>query len=791
MKIAIVAPSGVPFAIGGAENLWWGLLTHINQATCHQAELIKLPTPEHTLFDVAAGYERFNALNLDHFDLVISTKYPAWMVRHPNHICYVQHTLRGLYDTYPCKIKQMPRIPGLGRLQKIIGSTPDENTLGELFTLIDKASRNPVVKAGFVFPGPLSRSIVHYLDRVALDPGRIRRHLAISANVAGRKDYFPAGVSVNIVHHPSNLRGLHCTGYDYIFTASRLDSPKRLDLLIKAYKQVATDIPLKIAGTGPHDQKLREIAGEDRRIEFLGFVTDSQLVDLYARALFVPYMPYDEDYGLITVEAMKSSKAVLTTTDAGGVNEFVRHKHNGLCVSPTVAEVAKGIETLISDKKATIAMGENALAGVASISWENTVSALLASGGKSEPRIYQVPRRPKIVVVSTFAVFPPVGGGQRRIYHVYKELSRKADVVVVSLVPPGGDKQELRLDDNLLEIQIPQTRTFRLLVRMLEKKVGISVEDIAAIQGFEKIPQFKEELARQAEQADVLVASHPYLYFALAGFNKPVWYDAHNVEYDLKTGMLGKKGPKLAESVFEVEKECARASSFVLACSKEDAGRLQTLYGIDENRLSIVPNGVDTSRVAFVDGAARKQNKARLGWENVTTCLFIGSLHQPNEQGLLALGGIAARLASVLFLVAGSVCRSVHARGLPANVKLLDLVTEKEKQVLLHGVDLGLNPIDSGSGTNLKLLEYAAAGLPALSTPFGTRGTGFDADHVFVARLADWDAVIPEIIGDETALDEATRRARSLVEKRFSWRAVGQKLLGDLDRMLEANAQQR
>jgi hypothetical protein len=60
-----------------------------------------------------------------------------------------------------------------------------------------------------------------------------------------------------------------------------------------------------------------------------------------------------------------------------------------------------------------------------------------------------------------------------------------------------------------------------------------------------------------------------------------------------------------------------------------------------------------------------------------------------------------------------------------------------------------------------------------------------------VARLADWDAVIPEIIGDETALDEATRRARSLVEKRFSWRAVGQKLLGDLDRMLEANAQQR
>jgi glycosyltransferase involved in cell wall biosynthesis len=106
-------------------------------------------------------------------------------------------------------------------------------------------------------------------------------------------------------------------------------------------------------------------------------------------------------------------------------------------------------------------------------------------------------------------------------------------------------------------------------------------------------------------------------------------------------------------------------------------------------------------------------------------------------------------------------------------------------------VDLGLNPIDTGSGTNLKLLEYAAAGLPALSTPFGTRGTDLTADHVFIAPLADWAAVIPRILRDETTLHKATRRARDLVQERFSWQAVGKKLLGDLDQMLGANVQQR
>lgn len=784
MKIAIVAPSGVPFAIGGAENLWWGLLTHINQQTRHQAELIKLPAPEQNIFETAASYERFGALDLDHFDLVISTKYPAWMLRHPNHVCYLQHTLRGLYDTYPCRSERSVPLPGVKRLQEIVTGSLDEKCLPELFHLIQKAEHNPLVRPLLGFPGPLSRSIVHYLDRIALDPRRIRRHLAISANVAGRKDYFPPGVTVGIIHHPSNLEGLHSRAYDHIFTASRLDGPKRLDLLIKAYKEVQTDIPLRIAGTGPQQERLKELAGKDKRIEFLGFVTDSEVVDLYSRSLFVPYMPYDEDYGLITVEAMGCAKAVLTTSDAGGVNEFVRHGINGLCVSPRVVDVAEGIKTLVSDRQATIRMGKNALTSVSDITWENTIRALLASADTAPGRVHKVPRRPKIVVASTFAVFPPVGGGQRRIYNLYGEIAKKADVVIVSLSPQGTRRRKLRLGENLFEIQIPQTRRFRVAVKMLENKAGISIDDIAAIHGHGKIPRLHEELAAQAYQADVLIASHPYLYYALARFDRPIWYDAHNVEFDLKTGMLGPGGRKMAESVFEVEREAVRSSSFVLACSREDASRLQELYGLDENRLAIVPNGVDTGHVPFTDIKTRRANKARLGWEQLATCLFLGSLHQPNEKGLQAIGEIAHRLPEVLFLVAGSVCQSRHAHGLPVNVKLLDLVTEREKQVLLQSVDLGLNPIVSGSGTNLKLLEYVAAGLPTLTTPFGTRGTGFCNEHVCVAELADWDVRITGIIRDREAWDEKTRAARDLVHGRFSWQAVGQRLAGDIDRML-------
>ncbi|MGH2578944.1 MAG: glycosyltransferase family 4 protein, partial [Actinomycetota bacterium] len=86
MNIAIVAPSPVPHAIGGAERLWAGLLREINETSSHDAELIKLPNREGTLPDLVASYENFSRLDLSHFDMVISTKYPAWMVRHPHHI---------------------------------------------------------------------------------------------------------------------------------------------------------------------------------------------------------------------------------------------------------------------------------------------------------------------------------------------------------------------------------------------------------------------------------------------------------------------------------------------------------------------------------------------------------------------------------------------------------------------------------------------------------------------------------------------------------------------------------
>jgi len=444
LKIALVAPSGVPFAVGGAEKLWWGLINYTNRHTEHLMELIKLPSPELEFATICSSYERWSQLDLSHFDAVISTKYPAWMVNHPNHIVYLQHKLRGLYDMYPPGLPLQPeRLPAAAQALWRLLRNPHHarSQLPEIFgrarELLTSAALPPSELAQVTaLPGPLSRALVHKLDAIALLPNAIRRYLTISGVVARRADHFPEGVHVEVLPHPSNLENLHDGPFEAVFTASRLEGHKRLDLLINAYRRSRTQIPLRIAGDGGQAEALRALAEGDARIHFLGRLTDEEIVEEYSRAALVPFVPHEEDMGLITLEAMACGKPVLTVHDSGGVREFVQDGINGRCVQPTVRALTAALDELLANPQRLQAMGQAAQQSVATVTWQHTVGKLIEAAQqgmhaqKSPPSTAPetiVPpsspdfssARPRLLVVNTFSVFPLNSGGKKRIYHLF------------------------------------------------------------------------------------------------------------------------------------------------------------------------------------------------------------------------------------------------------------------------------------------------------------------------------------------------------------------------------------
>lgn len=792
MKIAIAAPSPVPFLVGGAEKFLWGLQAAINQLTPHDAELIKLPCRDQEFWPLMEAYERFHRLDLTYFDRVISTKYPAWMVRHPEHDVYMQHPCRGVYDLYH-KRRKKENLPGhsaLDRLRPFLENPAPDSSLiqpffNELFALRGKKD---LPQGLFEFPGPVTRAAIRFLDRAALSGDNIRRYFAISRNVVLRDGYFPEEADVKAVNHPTDIRGLYNRSYDYVFTASRLEDLKRVDLLIEAFKRVSTDTAFKIAGTGGQEEKLRRAAAGDERIEFLGFVQDSELADYYAGALFVPFIPYDEDYGLVTLEAMLSGKAVLTCRDAGGVTELVTNEENGLVTEPEPAKLAEAMTRMIQNRDETIRMGRAGKEKAGRITWENTVSELLgtpAAGREADVSRLSAGgagRRKKIVVINDYPAALPVSGGQKRICHMCRNLASAADVTLAAFggaENPGhrdSHQPSVRICEGAKEIRFPKSRAQAKAEKRLSRQLRASVDDIAAINCHESNPEYLGFLERMLEDAELAVLAHPYLFHAVRKvWSGPLWLDAHNVEADMKEIVLPEtRGRQEAlELVKETERSCIKDAELVSCVSEKDKDRLKELYG-DLPDCLVVPNGMDFSYASGFSGMDRQGLVKRLG-VSAPIAVFVGSNHAPNNQALEELCGIAAESPGIAFFVIGTVCGSIPQERVPENMRLFGVLPEEEKAVVLRASSIALNPVCRGGGTNLKIIEYAAYSLPVLSTPQGARGFDLeDGRHILVRELHEFPGALESMTLPEMKqeMEEMAERARRKASLHYDWSVV-------------------
>ena len=386
MDVAIVAPCPIPYTVGGAENLCRWLQDYINDHTEHQAETIKLPTREFGFWSLIDAYARFAELDLSGFDAVVSMKFPAWMVHHRRHVVLLAHPLRVLYDLYPKQMSRQVVNPprAVAELLELIEESPGERTvLGEVFDRLDdlRASGAAVPQRLLDFPGPFLRALVRWFDGVGMHPSAIRRYAAISGTVARRAGYVPKGVDCAIAYPPSEMP-MVAGGADrgYIFTVSRLEEHKRVHLLVEGMRHCGNpDARLKIAGTGPSESELRERAAGDPRIEMLGRVPDDELAELYAHARAVAFVPEDEDYGFITVEAMRCGRPVLTAKDSGGPTEFVDDGRTGLVVDPTPAAIGAAIDELTRNPEAARRMGAAAVARVAAVRWDAVVDLITSA----------------------------------------------------------------------------------------------------------------------------------------------------------------------------------------------------------------------------------------------------------------------------------------------------------------------------------------------------------------------------------------------------------------------------
>ena len=211
--------------------------------------------------------------------------------------------------------------------------------------------------------------------------GECQAIFANARNTASRLQKFN-GLHAEPLYHPPRLAPrLRAGEYgNYVLSVGRIESVKRVDLIVRAMTFVDPTIRLVIAGEGTQRENVERAAqdaGVLDRTAFLGTVGDDDLVKLYADALAVVYPPFDEDFGYVTLEAFLARKPVITCGDSGGPNEFIVHGVNGFSTEPTPEALASAINALGSDKARAARMGDAGFTSAAAVTWDGVIEKLV------------------------------------------------------------------------------------------------------------------------------------------------------------------------------------------------------------------------------------------------------------------------------------------------------------------------------------------------------------------------------------------------------------------------------
>jgi glycosyltransferase involved in cell wall biosynthesis len=343
----LICTTQVPFTRGGAESHVEGLRCALIEAG-YQAEIVALPFKWYPPAEIMRGAMAWRMLDLSAangqpVDLVIGMKFPAYLVAHEKKVLWILHQHRSAYNLWGTPFDDLSTYPEGVRVREWIKHC-DERFIPEA-----------------------------------------RKVFANSKAVADRLKLYN-NIESEPLYHPPPLAEQLGPGEqgDYVFCPSRLEPQKRQELLIEAARYLRWPVKVVLAGgsgNAKHYEGLIKRSGVENRVTMRGFVSDEEMVQLYAGALGVCYLPFDEDYGYVTLEGMLAAKPVVVARDSGGAAEFIEHEREGLVVEPEPQAIAECLDSLYADRSRARKMGERGQEKIKSmnLSWEQVVDRLISA----------------------------------------------------------------------------------------------------------------------------------------------------------------------------------------------------------------------------------------------------------------------------------------------------------------------------------------------------------------------------------------------------------------------------
>jgi glycosyltransferase involved in cell wall biosynthesis len=342
----LIVNNMAPFVSGGAEAMASHLEKHLRIAG-HEAEVLRIPFQWEPATRIPSQMLMARAFELQNVDHVIALKFPAYLVPHPRKTLWLVHQYRQAYDLFDAGQTNLPDGEMGSDIRRLIKNADDECFRGarRIFSISDVTQARLAHYNGFrseVLRAPIN------------DP-----------------DIFGGG--------PSD---------GYVFAGGRVNGAKRQHLLVEAMAHAAKDVRLVVAGppdTEADAERLKatvERLGMQDRVHLdLRFLSRSEYADYLNRSSAVASLPFDEEsFSYVAMEAATAAKALISTTDSGGVLGLARDGETGWVCEPRPEALAQAMSAVHADTARTRELGQAAHArwNGFGINWQATVQALVS-----------------------------------------------------------------------------------------------------------------------------------------------------------------------------------------------------------------------------------------------------------------------------------------------------------------------------------------------------------------------------------------------------------------------------
>jgi len=262
----------------------------------------------------------------------------------------------------------------------------------------------------------------------------------------------------------------------------------------------------------------------------------------------------------------------------------------------------------------------------------------------------------------------------------------------------------------------------------------------------------------------------PAMYLFCRGFHKKSILVIHNIEWRVAEQLHGQGWRSSVLKI--IEGFCYRRSDLLAVCSGEDRRKIVKDFSIPEEKIMVIPNGVEDKRINECCGYKKIKAKGQY-------LLFMGKLdYGPNKEAVSFITRkVMPRLRDIKCMIIGDGLGGRYNK----NVEYLGRVDDVGRY--LAKADICLSPIWSGSGTRLKVLEYLAAGRPMVATSRAVEGLGLEKGRHYLEAedTNQFENAIKEILNNPEKWNNNAKEARTFILSRYNW----QKIVSDYEKELK------